>query len=80
MNTSQRTGLDPDIVFTVAKTTTFRIEEPGSYKSCAAEQNDPPEGESVVIPADELQDIINTLYSTGKLDDLISEEHMRRAA
>jgi hypothetical protein len=68
------------LAFIVSPEEAFHYETQGSYKSCSAEYGTPPEGEAVTIPADELQDIINALYKSGELDDLITEEHIRRSA
>jgi len=68
------------LAFIVSPEEAFCYETQGEYYGCSAEYNTPPEGESVIVPADELQDIINALYNAGKLDDLITEEHIRRSA
>jgi hypothetical protein len=68
------------LAFIVSPEEAFHYETQGSYKSCSAEYGTPPEGESITIPSDELQDIINALYKSGELDDLITEEHIRRSA
>ncbi len=66
------------LAFIVSPEEAFHYETQGEYYGCSAEHSTPPEGEAVIVPADELQDIINALYNAGKLDDLISEAHMAR--
>jgi hypothetical protein len=68
------------LAFIVSPEEVFCYETQGEYYGCSAEYNTPPEGEAVTIPSDELQDIINALYKSGELDDLITEEHIRRSA